>query len=122
MANRSKKRKAAPGSQIPTKGAGAVAQGLPYWLSRDWLWGLILVLAVILVYLPVWWAGYIWDDDVYITASPYISGLHGLKETWTTSAADISPLTFTTFWVEHALWGMTPLPYPVASKVLTPGG
>ena len=55
MAKRSKKKKALS-SEIPAKAAdtGAVAQGPPSWLSRDWLWGLILVLAVILVYLPVW--------------------------------------------------------------------
>ena len=41
-----------------------VAQGLPSWLSGDRLWGLILVVAVIVAYQPVWYAGYIWDDDV----------------------------------------------------------
>ena len=73
MAKRSKNKKARSGG-IAAKGADTAtgAKGLPFWLSRNWLWGLILVLAVILVYLPVWWAGYIWDDDVYITASPYI--------------------------------------------------
>jgi len=79
--------------------------------NQDWLWGLILILVVILAYQPVWWAGFIWDDDKYITANPCMIGLRGLKEIWTTSAADISPLTFTTFWVEHALWGLAPLPY-----------
>ena len=71
MAKQSKKMKA-PGSQIPAKAAGtaSVAPRVPSWLSRDWLWGLILVLAVILAYSPVWWAGYIWDDDLYITANP----------------------------------------------------
>ena len=46
-----------------------------------------------------------------VTANPVIIGPLGLKEIWTTSAADICPLTFTTFWVEHALWGLAPLPY-----------
>ena len=44
---------------------------------------------------------------VYVlTANPCIVGPLGLKEIWTTSAADICPLTLTTFWVEHALWGL----------------
>jgi len=89
----------------------ATHRPLPAWLARDWLWGLILVLAVIVAYSPVWWAGYIWDDDVVVTANPVIIGPFGLKEIWTTSAADICPLTLTTFWVEHALWGLEPLPY-----------
>ncbi|HEV3271127.1 MAG TPA: tetratricopeptide repeat protein [Candidatus Methylacidiphilales bacterium] len=94
-----------------------MTQGTP-WFNRDWLWGVILVLAVILTYQPVWYAGFVWDDDVYITANPCIIGPLGLKEIWTTSAADISPLTFTTFWVEHALWGLAPLPYHLVNVLL----
>src|SRR5277367_1795621 len=81
-------------------------KGLP-----DWLWGLILVLAVVVAYQPVWFAGYIWDDDDHLTANPCIVGPLGFKDIWTTSEADISPLTRSTFWVEHALWGLAPLPY-----------
>jgi len=95
-----------------------IAPRMPPWLSRDWLWGLILVLAVILAYQPVWYAGYIWDDDAHVTANPCIVGPLGLKEIWTTSAAAIGPLTFTTFWVEHALWGLAPLPYHLVNVLL----
>ena len=84
---------------------------LPAWSPDEWRICLGLVLAVLLVYLPVWRAGFIWDDRAYITSNPSLEGLNGLKEIWTSSAADISPLTFTVFWVEHALWGVTPLPY-----------
>src|SRR5271163_639345 len=113
-------RKQANGNGISTKVAlaGDVAPPLPSWFSRDWLWGLILILAVILTYSPVWWAGFIWDDDNYITANPRMIGLRGLKEIWTTSAADISPLTLTTFWVEHALWGLAPLPYHLVNVLM----
>ena len=93
-------------------------QPLPAGFSRDWLWGLILVVAVVLVYQPVWRAGFIWDDETYITNNPNIVGLHGLEEIWTTSAADISPLTFTTFWLEHAAWGLVPLPYHLVNVLL----
>ncbi len=88
------------------------------WYGRDWFWGLILVLAVFLVYSPVWWAGFIWDDDVVVTANPVIVGPLGLKEIWTTSAADICPFTLTTFWVEHALWGLAPLPYHLVNVLM----
>src|SRR5277367_3501852 len=112
MAKQSKSKKARSG-KIPAKAADAdtVVARMPSWFTRDWVWGLILILAVAMAYLPVWWAGYIWDDDKYITDNPCMLGLRGLKEIWTTSAADISPLTFTTFWVEHALWGLAPMPY-----------
>jgi tetratricopeptide (TPR) repeat protein len=84
---------------------------LSSWLSRDPVWGLILFFAVVLAYSPVWWAGYFWDDVALVTANPCIVGPLGFKEIWTTSAADICPLTITTFWVEHTLWGLAPLPY-----------
>jgi tetratricopeptide (TPR) repeat protein len=84
----------------------------------DWLWGLILILLVILTYTPVWQAGFIWDDDVHLTANPCIVGPLGLKDIWTTSAADICPLTLTTFWVEHALWGLGPLPYHLVNVLM----
>jgi len=90
----------------------------PPWINRDWLWGLILVLAIILAYSPAWYAGFIWDDDRYITDNPCMIGLRGLKDIWTTNAADISPFTFTTFWVEHALWGLAPLPYHLVNVLL----
>jgi len=89
----------------------ALAPAQASWLSRDWVWGLILVVAVILAYQPVWHAGFIWDDDDHVTANPCIVGPLGFKDIWTTSHADISPLTRSTFWLEHALWGLAPLPY-----------
>jgi tetratricopeptide (TPR) repeat protein len=118
MAKRSKGKKANRDGSAKVPSTGAVAQWPPSWLSRDWLWGLILIGAVILVYLPVWRAGYIWDDDLVVTANSVIIGPLGLKEIWTTSAADICPLTLTTFWVEHALWGLAPLPYHLVNVLL----
>ena len=97
---------------IPAKTAATeVIQGRFSRLDRDWIWGLIMVLAVILVYLPVWHAGFIWDDDIHVTANPCVVGPLGLKEIWTTNAADIYPLTLTIFGLEHALWGLAPMPF-----------
>ena len=119
MAKRSKRKKAAD-SGFSTKEAlaGNIATQPSSWWSRDWIWGLILALAVILTYLPTWWAGFIWDDEGLVMVNPCIVGPLGLKEIWTTSAADICPLTITTFWVEHALWGLAPLPYHLANVLL----
>ena len=78
---------------------------------HKWLLALILVVAVVLAYQPVWHAGFIWDDDDHVTANPCIIGPLGLKEIWTTSAARYYPLVLTSFWVEHALWGLNPLFY-----------
>src|SRR5271166_1221811 len=120
MAKRSKNKKVASSEvsiRVTTTSVGV--QGPPSWFRHDWLWGLILMLAVILAYLPVWQAGFIWDDSVVLTANPCIVGPLGLKEIWTTSAADICPLTLTTFWMEHALWGLGgPLPYHLVNVLL----
>jgi tetratricopeptide (TPR) repeat protein len=123
MAKRSKRKKARSG-EIPAKAAATqvVAPPQTSWFNRDWLWGLILVLAVILAYSPVWWAGFIWDDDEHVTANPVIIGPLGLKEIWTTSAARICPLVLTTFWLEHALWGLAPLPYHLVNVFMHAAG
>ena len=119
MTERSKKEKLGPvevTTKVTTTGVGV--QGPPLWFRPDWLWGLLLILAVLLTYAPVWQAGYIWDDDRLLTGNPCIVGPLGLKEIWTTSAADICPFVLTTFWAEHALWGLAPLPYHLVNVLL----
>lgn len=78
---------------------------------RKWVPLAGLVLAVLIVYSPVWHAGFIWDDDAHVTANPVIVGPQGLKEIWTSAKANYFPLTMTSFWVQHALWGLDPRPY-----------
>ncbi|PWT81525.1 MAG: hypothetical protein C5B58_09755 [Acidobacteria bacterium] len=103
-------------TQVPT--ASERAESAPSWFRRDWFLGLVLILFVILAYTPVWKAGFVWDDENILTANPCIVGPLGLKEIWTTSAADVCPLTLTTFWAEHAFWGLNPLPYHVVNVLL----
>jgi hypothetical protein len=106
MATRSEKKNALGGDiSRPAPRKMVSASPLPLWLNRDWLWGLILILAVILTYTPVWWAGFIWDDDINITANPCIIGPLGLKEIWATKSGQFFPLVLTTFWMEHELAG-----------------
>jgi Flp pilus assembly protein TadD len=87
-------------------------------LHRDWIGGLSLMLAVFLTYQPVWYSGFIWDDFKLLLANPCVVGPLGLKQIWTTNAADICPLTMTTFWAEHALWGIEPLGYHLVNVFL----
>ena len=118
MAKRSNRRKVA-GTGVTTRIRTSVdVQEPPIWFRRDWFWGLILILSVMLTYMPVWRAGFIWDDDTVLTANPCIVGPVGLKEIWTTRAADICPLALTTFWAEHALWGLAPLPYHLVNVLM----
>lgn len=78
------------------------------------MWPALLLVGVTLVaYLPVTRAGYIWDDDAYLTANIYLNDLAGLREIWFTWGAtpDYYPLTFTTFWIEKRVWGDSPTGY-----------
>src|SRR5580658_8877371 len=122
MAKRFARKKVAK-SEVFTKAriTGIADAAKSSWLHSDWLWGLLLVLAVILTYAPVWRAGFVWDDDTFITANPCIVGPLGLREIWTTRAADICPLALTTVWFEHALWGSTPLPYHLVNVLMHAG-
>ena len=112
MAKRSRKTKST-GSRLPKDVAETKAPRLqlPSWTRDDWFLGAILFSAVFLIYIPVFRAGYIWDDDLMLTANPVIVGPLGFKEIWTTSAAEFYPLVLTTLWAGHALWGLHPLPY-----------
>jgi tetratricopeptide (TPR) repeat protein len=97
------------------------APPLPPWLGHDWFFAVVLILAVWLVYAPVWPAGFIWDDSSLIVENPSLVGWPGLKEIWTTHQADICPLTLTTIWAIHALWGLTPLPFHLLNLLFHTG-
>ncbi|PHX86881.1 MAG: hypothetical protein CK538_01315 [Opitutia bacterium] len=82
---------------------------------RNLVFGLGLVAAVVLCFSPALPGDFLWDDDLHITANPTIVGPLGLKEIWTTAAANYFPLVLTNFWVQHALWGLNPLGYHVVT-------
>ena len=92
----------------------------PTFPSR-WIFAFALIIGIFLAYEPVWQAGFIWDDDLHVTANPVIVGPLGLKEIWTTQAAQYYPLVLTTFWLEHALWGLQPLPYHLVNVAMHAG-
>ena len=81
--------------------------------NRGWLLGLLLVVAVVFAYQPVWHAGFIWDDDIYVTHNRLLSAPDGLKRIWFSldSPSQYFPLTYTTFRMERALWGLKPAGY-----------
>ena len=88
--------------------------------SPVWLPGILLVLATIVAYLPMWHAGFIWDDDDYVTANWTLHNLEGLKHIWfdTTATPQYYPLVHTTFWLEYHIWKLNPLGYHVVNVLL----
>jgi tetratricopeptide (TPR) repeat protein len=91
-------------------------------IARQVLLGLLLIALTAVAYAPALKGGFIWDDDVHLTQNPCIVGPSGLKEIWTTRAARICPLVQTTFWVEHKIWGLNPLPYHVVNILMHAAG
>jgi tetratricopeptide (TPR) repeat protein len=79
----------------------------------------LLVAATVVAYLPVWRAGFIWDDDTFLLNNPLIRQPDGLFRLWfTTAAPDYFPLTSTTLWLEWRLWGANPLGYHLVNVLL----
>lgn len=80
--------------------------------------GLLLLLPVLVAYHRVVHAGFIWDDDMHLTANPCIVGPQGFIDIWTSPHARIGPLVISSFWLEHRLWGLSPLPYHIVNVAL----
>lgn len=80
----------------------------------------LLAALTFLAYLPALDAGFIWDDDNYVTANPNLGDGDGLRRIWLEPRASpqFYPLTFTTFWVEHRLWGLDPFGYHLTNIAL----
>src|SRR5579859_5859662 len=80
----------------------------------------LIFLLTLLAYLPVWHAGFIWDDDAYVTENPALHSWAGLKLIWLNPGAmpQNYPLVFTTFWIEYHLWHLQPLGYHLVNVML----
>ena len=83
--------------------------------------GAALVAALALAYAGSLRGDFLWDDDLHITSNPTIIGPLGLKEIWTSARANYFPLTLSSFWVQHALWGLEPLGYRVVTLLCHAG-
>lgn len=82
--------------------------------DRTWLWCAgILVALIIIAYLPASHAGFIWDDDDYVTNNPLITAPDGLKRIWFSldAPSQYFPLVYSVFRLEHSLWGFNPAGY-----------
>ncbi len=88
--------------------------------TKSWILGLLLVGATVIVYQRVAHAGYIWDDDVYITGNILLTAPDGLRRIWFSldSPSQYFPLVYTTFRIEHALWGLHPAGYHLVNLFL----
>jgi tetratricopeptide (TPR) repeat protein len=92
----------------------------PPVLSHAWLFGLLLVAITLIAYGPAWHAGFIWDDDAYLTQNPLLTAPDGLRRIWFSldSPSQYFPLTYTMFYMERGLWGLNPAGYHLVNLLL----
>jgi tetratricopeptide (TPR) repeat protein len=78
------------------------------------------VLATLAAYAPAWRAGFIWDDDVYVTQNRLLTAPDGLRRIWFSRDAPSQyfPLTYTALRWEHSLWGLNPAGYHLVNLIL----
>ena len=90
---------------------------------RAWIWvnySFALVALITVSYLPVFRAGFVWDDDENILQSPNLHDLAGLGRIWSdpSSTQQYYPLTHTSFWLQAKTTGLWPLPFHVVNLAL----
>jgi len=80
---------------------------------RNLYLGAALVVLTFCAYLPATQAGFVWDDDRYVTENPLLVVPDGLSRIWfsTDQPSQYFPLVYTVFRIEHALWGFAPVGY-----------
>ena len=97
------------------------------WLSltaggdsrRVWLAAIGLLLMTVVVYEPAFHAGFIWDDDSYVTRNRLLSDPIGWLRAWIPGTTpQYYPVVFTMFWIEHVIWGLNPLGYHAVNVLL----
>jgi protein O-mannosyl-transferase len=84
---------------------------------------LAMVAAVVAAYLPALEAGFVWNDDTYLTENRTLDTLDGLRFIWTEPKANEQyyPMVFTSFWIEKHLWSLHPFGYHLANVLLHAG-
>ena len=83
---------------------------------------LALGLMVAVVYFPALWGDFVWDD-IILVEEPAVRNGTGLWSIWFqpwTMARENHywPVVYTSFWLEHKIWGFAPLGYHLVNVLL----
>ena len=83
---------------------------------------LALVVVTLVVFAPALWNGFVdWDDDINITKNQWFRGFSGPQVRWLLTnmlMGHYIPVTWLTFALDHAVWGMNPFGYHLTNVVL----
>jgi len=65
---------------------------------------------VLAAYWPALSAGFVWDDDDYVTQNMALRTLGGLRDIWIRpgTTTQYYPVTYSSFWIERRIWGDQP--------------
>lgn len=96
---------------------------------NSWAIAIAVLALTVFAYWPAFRAGYIWDDDSYVTENPAVQAADGLSDIWgltrepvhgalVSNTPQYYPLVFTSFWLEHRAWGLDPTGYHVVNVIL----
>ena len=93
----------------------------PHWLARDGIavYAALGLLAVV-VFIPAFFGAFLWDDAIIVSLPEQVGGFADiwLNPSRIESEGHYWPVVYTTFWVEHLLWGLDPVGYHVVNVVL----
>ena len=80
---------------------------------------ILLVVLCFLIYAPSLGNGFIWDDDTNLYKNPWVQKTDGLQDIWFSHKIyQYYPVDFTSFWLEHKLWGLDPFGYHTVNLIL----
>lgn len=87
--------------------------------GRRWWVALAVALLAVVAYWPALQAGWIWDDDSYVTANTVVQTPEGIVDAWVPGRTpQYYPLVFVSFWTQHALHGMNPMGFHLVNLLL----
>jgi protein O-mannosyl-transferase len=91
--------------------------------GRALIFAVILAAVTIFAYRPAWHGGFLWDDDAYIINNELLTAPDGWQRIWFSldSPSQYFPLTYSTFRIEHALWGLNTTGYHWVNLLLHVG-
>ncbi len=91
--------------------------------GRVLIFAVVLTAVTILVYRPAWHGGFLWDDDDYIIKNELLTAPDGWQRIWFSldSPSQYFPFTYSTFRIEHALWGLNTTGYHWVNLLLHVG-
>jgi tetratricopeptide (TPR) repeat protein len=77
-----------------------------------------IILLTFVAYLPALRAGFVWDDDTHLINNVVLQDW-GLYRAWfTAEPPNYWPLTWSSYWLEHQLWGLEPFGYHLTNLLL----